>query len=247
MITRIRCLKVGQMRVPGPEVFWMDRFGKTLPLTLWMVILEGAGETVLINTGAPADDGGLLPDLEDRPPGGVLTALRAMGVEPEGVTRVIVTPLQAYAVGNLDQFPRAYLYLSRRGWIDFHAPEWAVARAARERAIPSPILVRLESDLSERLILTHDEDAVAPGVRVSWAGCHHRSSLVVWAETPTGRYAFTDAVFYGDNWLYDHPPGIAEDRAECLRVYARLRRAADHVVGLYDPAVGERYPAGIVL
>ncbi len=247
MITRIRCLRVGQMRVPGPEVLAMDRFEETLPLTLWMVILEGGGETILINTGARADDGGLLPDLRNRPRDGVLAALEDHGVKPGLVTRVIVTPLQAYAIGNLDQFPNARLYLSRRGWIDFHAPEWPVTRSDRGRAIPPPILERLESDLWERLILTRDEDVVAPGVRVSWAGCHHRSSLVVWAKTPGGRYAFTDTVFYGANLLRDQPPGVAEDRAECLRMYARLRKQAEHVVGLYDPAVSERYPDGIIL
>ena len=235
LVTKIRLLRVGRMSVPGPEVFWMERFGETLPLTLWMVVIETSDRTILINTGVPADDA-VVPELFDRIPGGSMAGLQRIGVEPNQVTDVVVTPLQAYAIGNADQFPMATIHLSRRGWIDYHAPPRPTTRETRERAIPWSVLSALSRAQWPNVHLLNDEDTiVSDAVSVSWMGCHHRSSLAIWVETSAGIYAFTDVVFHRKNLEANKSLGIGEDRYECLEAYHRLTRRADYVIGLYDP------------
>ncbi len=213
----------------------MGRFGETLPLTLWMVVIEAADRTILINTGVPSHDT-MVPELFDTFPGGSLGGLAQIGIKPSQVTDVVVTPLQAYAIGNADQFPRATIHLSRRGWIDYHAPPGVTTRESRDRAIPWPVLRVLIREQWPNVHLLEDEDTImADVVTVSWMGCHHRSSLAVWAKTSVGMYAFTDVVFYQENLTANQSLGIGEDRGECLEAYHRLTQRADTVVGLYDP------------
>lgn len=245
-------------QVPGPEVFWMGEFDKWLPLITLMGIVRGGGKTVLINSGPPFD---FVPEMnaswleffkDERAQMSVteeqrtLNALRSAGIAPEEVDYVVVTPLQAYAIGNVDLFPNAQICLSRRGWIDFHAPKHPDPR--RSMAIPDRILTHLVTDAwrQGRVRLLEDEMTLLPGIDIWYAGTHHRSSMAVNIATEKGTVVFSDAMFYYDNIESNRPLGIQESMEECLDAYARIRREADIIVPLYDPAVLVRHPDGYV-
>src|SRR5580658_6629506 len=51
----IQVLKMGQCQVPGPEIYWMSNWDTWETLYFWMVVIRGAGKTIVINTGPPPD------------------------------------------------------------------------------------------------------------------------------------------------------------------------------------------------
>ena len=256
MTYSVRVLKMGQCDVPGPEVFWMSHWGEWFTLHFYMVVIQGGGHTAIINTGPPAD---LVPLNEvwrhfagdrcqmlreeaERP----VNALQSIGIDAAEVEYVLITPLQAYATANIPLFPNATVCLSRRGWVeDYHAPAWPM-HIPRELRIPDPVMKYLQFEAPERLRLLSDEDEILPGLRAWWAGVHHRSSMAYAIDTAQGMVIATDTVFNYGNVEQNHPLGITESMDECFRTYDRLRREARIVVPLYDPAVVERHPGGVI-
>jgi glyoxylase-like metal-dependent hydrolase (beta-lactamase superfamily II) len=255
MSYEVTVLKMGQADVPGPEVYWMSHFEQWLTLYFYMVVVRGNGITAIINTGPPQD----LTDLnrlwessgearcrmvrqpEERPD----TSLARVGIHPEEVTHVLITPLQAYATGNIPMFRNAEICLSRRGWIeDFHAPRFPL-HSPRWSRIPNDVLMYLELEAYERLRLLEDEDEIAPGLRARWVGAHHRSSMAFDIITPKGHLIVSDAAFHYGNVEKPHPLGIAESLEECHFAYQRFRRA-DVFLPLYDPGVLDRHREGRV-
>jgi glyoxylase-like metal-dependent hydrolase (beta-lactamase superfamily II) len=234
----------------------MDRWEDWEQLFFYMVVIRGEGKVAIINTGPPRDLSALnarwrgvfgkrgelvrqeneLPEL----------ALSALGIKPEDVNVVMITPLQAYAIGGIPLFRNAQVCLSRRGWIeDFHAPTYEM-HVPRKLRITDDVLAYLTIEAPEKLRLLEDEDQVLPGVRAAWVGTHHRSSMVYYIETAKGRVAVTDACFKYGNIEGLHPLGVMESLPECMAAYHRIRREADAIIPLYDPEVLQRFPGGKV-
>jgi hypothetical protein len=242
---------------PGWEMFWMDANAPDEPLWLIAVVIRGNGKTVVVNTGPDPE---LLPTMnahwrnfdprhqvriaEDEL---LEPALAKVEVRLEEVDHVIVTPFQSYAIGNILRFPNAELCLSRRGWIDFHAPRWRVhPHDYRPLVIPEKILVHLVTDAWPRVCLLEDEEEIAPGLSVFWTGVHHRSSLAVKVATSAGVVIASDAFFRYENVEQNRPIGINESMEEAMVAYDRIRREADILIPLYDPRVFDRHPGGHV-
>lgn len=251
---QVDVLKMGECQVRGPEVYWMDRWDDWETLCFYMVAARGEGKTIIINTGPPRDlsalnarwtaafgERGALKRTEDELPE---RALKRLGVAPERVDYVLITPLQAYAVGNIPLFRNATVCLSRRGWIeDFHAPEYQM-HVPRKLRIPDEALAYLSIEAPEKLRLLDDEEQILPGLGAVWVGTHHRSSMAYVIETAAGTVAATDCCFKYGNVEKNHPLGIMESLPECMAAYEWLRREADIVIPLYDPEVLKRFPGG---
>jgi glyoxylase-like metal-dependent hydrolase (beta-lactamase superfamily II) len=255
MTYRVQVFKAGQADVPGPEVFWMSHWDTWETLFFYIVLIRGNGITAIVNTGPPGDLGPLneawrsfagercryIRHDEERTP----SILARAGIAPEEVDYVLLTPLQAYATANVPLFPRARICCSRRGWIEEIVAREAHFHVPRHFCVPDDVLRYMLFDAADRLTLLADEDEIAPGLSAWWAGTHHRSSMVYSVETENGRVLIGDCAFkYGN--LEGAPLGIAESLEEARTAYARIRRQADHLIPLYDPAVFERYPRGIV-
>ena len=256
MSYHVDVLKMGQCQVRGPEVYWMDRWDAWEELYFYMVLIRGEGKVAVINTGPPPD----LTALNARwtaafGPRGALVrresespemALGRMGVTPADVDLVLITPLQAYAVGNIPLFHNATVCISRRGWIeDFHAPLYEM-HVPRKLRIPDDVLAYLTLEAPERVRLLEDEDEILPGLQAFWVGTHHRSSMAYAIETSEGQVVVTDCCFKYGNIEGNHPLGIMESLPECMAAYRRIREEADIVIPLYDPEVLERFPEGQV-
>ncbi len=253
---RVRVLKMGQCEVPGPEVYWMSHWGQWEMLYFWMVVIQGGGHNILINTGPPADLTALnqvwaqavdprsqmVRREEERPE----AALGSVGLAPENIDYVLVTPLQAYATGNIPLFRRATICLSRRGWIeDFHAPRYSMHIPRRLR-IPDDVLLYLDITAPEKLHLLEEEEEILPGLRAFWAGTHHRSSMAYVISTEKGAVVASDAFFKYANVERDHALGVGESLEEGRRCYARVRQTAAITLPLYDPEVLTRHPGGVI-
>ncbi len=245
----VQVLKMGQCQVPGPEVFWMSHWDTWETLNFWMVVIRGGGKNIIVNTGPPKDLTALnaawkeaidersqmVRTDEERP----ASALARLGLKPEDIDYVLITPLQAYATGNIPLFSKSQICLSRRGWIeDFHAPKYPM-HIPRKLRIPDDVVQYLCVDAPEKLRLLADEDEVLPGIRAFWTGVHHRSSMAYVIDSTRGKIAVSDCFFTYANVEKMIPLGIMESLEECMAAYARISKEADLLLPLYDPRVPE--------
>lgn len=251
----VTTMAVGESIIPGPELYWMTSFDEWFPLTFQSVLIRGDGVVALVNTG-PAEDlepmnAGWASFLGEkarmqRADGEfILDQLAALGVRPEEITHVILTPLQLYTVSNVLAFPQARICIAKRGWVHFHTTH-EHPHDNRATSIPDEILTELVTTAWPRVRLLEDEDEIAPGLRTWWSGGHHRASLVVEVDTANGVVAISDSFFHERNVTENIPLGINEDMYEVLACYERVRRTADVVLPLYDPANFDRHPGGRV-
>ncbi|HMK38023.1 MAG TPA: hypothetical protein VK569_01705 [Bacteroidota bacterium] len=250
----VQVLKMGQCQVPGPEVYWMSNWDTWETLFFWMVVIRGGGRNIIINTGPPRDLAPLnaawkeaidersqmVRQDAERPE----AALGRIGLKPGDIDSVLITPLQAYATGNIPLFTKAEVCLSKRGWIeDFHAPRYHM-HIPRKLRIPDDVLSYLEIAAPDRLRLLEDEDEVLPGIRAFWTGVHHRSSMAYVIDTAKGSVVVSDCFFKYRNIESMIPLGIMESLEECMHAYERIRKEAGILLPLYDPLVSERLSAG---
>ena len=259
---RITALPVGESLVPAAEVYWMTKLAGWEALTFWAFLIEGGGRRALLNTGFPANlsrlhdhwtgwaravtgEEGHVPVV--RPEHRIESSLAAHGVAPADITDVLVTPLTAYATGGLAQFTQARLHFSRRGWVDFHAPDPEVPQLPRDIVFPPAVLQYLVVDAANRIALLPDETSEPlPGVRAWFCGAHHRSSMCFVVPTAVGRVAITDALFHYRNYEESIPLGLSESIEEHHRLFARLRRECDLVLPPYEPRIAERHPSLVI-
>jgi glyoxylase-like metal-dependent hydrolase (beta-lactamase superfamily II) len=251
----IQVLKMGEADVPGPEVYWMSHWGEWETLFFYMVVIRGNGVTAIVNTGPPSDLSVLnhawkqfagercqLKRLDEERPE---RALGKIGVRPEEVDYVLLTPLQAYATANLSLFPKAKICFSRRGWIEDIVARLPYVHVPRSLCISDDVLKYLIFEAWDRVRLLEDDDEICPGISAWWAGTHHRSSVVYSVASNRGTVMIGDCAFkYGN--LTGPPLGIGESLAEGDKAYRRIQSQAADFIPLYDPEVLHKYPNGIV-
>jgi len=246
----VQVVKMGECQVPGPEVYWMSHWDTWETLHFWMVVIRGGGKNIIINTGPPKDLTALndawkaaidersqmVRRDEERPE----RALARVGLSPADIDHVLITPLQAYATGNIPLFSNADICLSKRGWIeDFHAPKYHM-HIPRKLRIPDDVLHYLDVEAPNRLHLLEDEEEILPGIRAFWTGVHHRSSMAYAINTKQGTLIASDCFFKYRNVEEMLPLGIMESLEECMKAYERIKREADLLLPLYDPLVPTR-------
>ncbi len=253
MTCHVQVLKVGEVEVPAPEVYWMSHWQEWETLFFYMVVIRCGDVTAIVNTGPPADLAELnrawrafagercqMKRTEDERPE---RALAGLGIKPDQVNYVLLIPLQAYTTSNIPLFRNATICFSRRGCVEDIMARPSYVHVPRELCIPDPVLRYLLFEARDRVRLLEDEDEIEPGLRVWWAGTHHHSSMVYAIDTKAGTVMVGDCAFkYGT--LEGHPLGIAESLAEGDRAYRRIRSQAAHFIPLYDPEVLRRYPNG---
>ncbi|HTW99236.1 MAG TPA: hypothetical protein VMD59_10690 [Acidimicrobiales bacterium] len=250
----VHVAKMSQMDLPGPEVYWMSHWDEWFEAWFLMVVARNDEHVVVVNTGPPRQLAALNDLWRGFHPSGRVQMLRgeddlpdrrlaALGISPQDVDHLVITPLVGYTLGSLELFENAEIHLSRRGWIeDVFAPPYDV-HVPRSIFLPSEAESYLLGPAHDRLRLA-DEGEIVPGVRIWWAGVHHRSSLAVEIDTPKGRVIASDCGFSYGNIEGSHYLGVGESYAEAMVAYKKVRDRADIIVPLYDKAVFDRYPGG---
>jgi glyoxylase-like metal-dependent hydrolase (beta-lactamase superfamily II) len=253
----IQAFNAGTFWVPGPEVYWMERWNQREEMNVIIYLVRGGGENILINTGPPQDLTVLnqawekffgYPEAKITRSDAQLpqNILRSQALDVGDISKVIVTPLQAYATANIHLFRNAEICISRKGWIeDFQAPYYHL-HVPRHLRIPAEVNNYLQNEGWEKVRLLQDEDQVLPGSRVFWAGVHHRSSLAVCIETECGPVILTDCFFKYGNIEQGHYLGVMESMMEADATWSRIRREATIFASIYDPEVFVRHPGGIL-
>ncbi len=256
MTFSLQVLKMGECDVAGPEVFWMSHWHEWVTLHFWMVVIRGPGVTAIVNTGPPSDladlnarwhaafgaRGEMRREERERP----LNALAGLGVRPEDVTHVLVTPLQSYATANIQLFPNARVCLSKRDWIeDFHAEKFPM-HVSRWHRIPRDTLQYLMFEGWERVHLLEDEDEVVLVYAPSGSGCTTARRCVTSSTRREARWRSATRVFTYRNLEAGEPLGAQESLEEFHRACARIKRESTLFIPLYEPEVWRRHPGGRV-
>ena len=255
MTYTIQAFNAGTFWVPGPEVYWMSGWGQREEMNTIIYLVRGGDQNILINTGPPRDltilnaawrsffgyPEAQIARSDDQLPENIL---KSQGLTPVEISTVIVTPLQAYATANIHLFRNSKICLSKKGWIeDFQAPYYHL-HVPRHLRIPPEVNHYLQNEGWETLRLLADEEEICPGIRVFWAGVHHRSSIVVCIETKSGTVAITDCFFKFGNIEQGHYLGVMESMMEADATWERIRKESDVALSIYDPEIFVRYPDG---
>jgi glyoxylase-like metal-dependent hydrolase (beta-lactamase superfamily II) len=257
MTYTVRAFNAGTFWVPGPEVYWMHGWDTREEMNTIIFLVQGGGRNILINTGPPRDLTVLnqawlnffgYPEAQITRSDGQLpeNILRSHGLTPDDISTVIVTPLQAYATANIHLFRNAEICISRKGWIeDFQAPYYHL-HVPRHLRVPPEVNHYLQNEGWEKLRLLAEEEEVMPGIRVFWAGVHHRSSMAVCIETGSGTAVITDSFFKYGNIEQGHYLGVMESMMEADATWRRIRAEGKLIASIYDPEVFRRYRGGLL-
>lgn len=256
---RVDILKLGTFTAcPGAQLYWMSNLSddEWEPLAVYAMLIRGGGRTMLVNSGPPLDaleglnaiwmsgtNGRQRLDVTEEDY--VENRLGALGVRCEDVDTLVLTPLQSYATGGLDKFPRALICANRYGWGELFAPRWKPHPHDKLHMCIIPRLIcHLFTEAWERMTMMENEHELAPGVSAFWTGVHHRSSIAVRVPTGEGAVIFSDCFFRYENITQNRILGINENMYEALAAYERIRNSADILVPMYDLRVLEDHPGG---
>ena len=266
----VQVLKLGQVEVPVPQVLFLTGFDQWCTLNFYMVVATEGNKVVVVNTGLPDD----LTDInkfwevsfgtpygqrtqivredQERP----IEALAAIGISPNDVDHVVVTPMMAYSAAHLTAFPEAVYWLSKKGFVNRVIPDKGVVKVRGGDAPPianyrAPIDIFIPPDQLHHLLYDAyhrvnfvDEAVIEPGLSIWWAGVHHKGSLAVEIDSTAGTVIASDAFFYYENVENNHYLGVGESYDQAMETYEKVRQRADHIIPMHDPKVLDRYPGG---
>ena len=91
-------------------------------------------------------------------------ALETVGLTPDDITHVLLTPLELYTTGTLHKFRSAQICIAKRGWVHFHTTH-DHPHDDRWRSIPKDTLVDLVTDSWDRVRLLREGPGDGPAYR----------------------------------------------------------------------------------
>lgn len=254
----IKAIRYCEQRVPGPQMFFMSRWGEWLTADFFLFLLRrDDGAVVLVDTGVRDVDeiqplvvagvgyeGRFRMDMATQ---NIPLLLRQEGVDPADVTAVLLTHLHYDHCSNARLFPNARFVVSRTGWhLTLDPPHPALTP---DVLFPRDVLAYFANEARDRLILADDEAPdLLPGIGAFYIGGHTMCSQAFTVQTKEGIAIFPgDTVFYYENLEKNHPVGLAVNIVECYQAMDRIRQEADIMVPPHDPALLEKYPDGVIV
>jgi glyoxylase-like metal-dependent hydrolase (beta-lactamase superfamily II) len=213
-----------------------------MPMDYFVWLIRDAKRSILVDTGFTRDTAARRGRRFLRCPS---DTLRALGVEPDAITDVIVTHLHYDHAGNFGLFPNATFHVQDLE-MQFATGRHMCERAQRESYEADDVMALVREVHRGRVRFHDGTDELAPDVRLHLVGGHTLGLQVVTVGTARGCVVVaSDASHYYANMLTRRPFPIVYDVEAMVCGWDRLQALAespDHVVPGHDPEVLRRYP-----
>jgi len=205
-------------------------------------LLQGEGETILVDTGFAPEAGTRRGRTCLCEP---LAALGLLGVEPADVSTLVLTHLHYDHTGAIDAFPQAQLTVQRRE-LDFWTGPLAVRAQFASIVEPAEIEAVARAHAEGRVRVLDGEEEIAPGIVALDVGGHSPGQQVTVVDSAAGPVVLaSDAIHFYEELERDRPFDVLVDLAEMYAGYDTLRRLAAEpraaLVAGHDPLVLERF------
>ncbi len=213
------------------------------PLAYFVWVVRGPQGTVVVDTGFDPVMAQKRGRTVVHPVG---EGLRAMGVDPDQVSDIVVTHLHYDHAGNHALFPRARYHLQDAEMA--YATGRCMCHAHARVPFEADDVAAMVRKVYDGRVVFHDgQDELVPGVTLHRIGGHSRGLQVLRVQTRRGHVVLASDASH----LYSHFQAgrvfpIVDSVGDVLEGYATLRRLAAsdaHVIPGHDPRVCQRYPA----
>lgn len=241
---KIYMISFGRCDRRRPENFYGgDPHDGEMHIQYFNWVVTNGQRTFVVDTGFDAATAARRKRELVRPVG---DGLKAVGVNPDEVTDVIVTHLHYDHAGNHDLLPRARYHLQ-----DCEM-QFATGRCMCHHLLQHPFeeedVVQMVRKVYAGRVEFHDGSSeLAPGVSVHRVGGHSKGLQVVRVNTARGPVVLaSDAAHYYEHIEKDRAFAVFENLGDLLEGYRTVRKLAPsmkHIVPGHDPDVFNRYPA----
>ena len=220
-----------------------DDHDTDMPLDYFVWAIVGDAKTYVLDTGFDPDVARRRGRVTTRP---IAEGLKAVGVDAETVTDVIISHMHYDHAGNLGLFPNARFHLqdAEMAYCTGRCMCHGVMRGAFEADNVASMVHRV----FEGRVEFHDGDCeFAPGITLHKLGGHTKGLQVARVKTERGFVVLaSDATHLYANLELGHPfPVLLDvgDYMEGLKTLRRLASSPDHIIPGHDPKVLRQYPA----
>jgi len=221
---------------------YMTDPGKKQELAVPSFLIRGGGYNILVDTGGPLPEATApwhLPyevNADETMP----AQLARYGVKPEDIDLIIFTHLHWDHCYNVELFPRAHFFVTRREL------EYAKDPLPRQEWMyDSPRSGVRPPYLDIDFHFTEDEQEIVPGIRVFLTPGHAPGHQSVAVETVAGRYILAgDIAPLYENWEKRIPSGMLMNLEECYKSFQRIEKMGGTVIPAHDPQLFSRAVVG---
>jgi glyoxylase-like metal-dependent hydrolase (beta-lactamase superfamily II) len=246
---RVAAVRYGTRVCRRSEAFFRyDRYGESdgdadfrLDYFFW-IILSGS-EVILMDTGFDDVVGVrrgrtvVVPALE---------GLRRAGVEPEQVSKILLSHMHYDHTGNLKAFPHAEIIVQKRELDFWKSPYCSKTHFVHEME-PVDLELIFEAERSGRLYTVDGDATVAPGIAVKLMVGHTVGLQMVVVERAAGPVILAaDSVHHYEEMEKERPFSVFSDLVGMYRNFDTIRAMlADRpgtLVPGHDPEVTRRFP-----
>lgn len=214
-----------------------------MPIEYFNWVIQNSERTFVVDTGFDQPTANRRKRELLKPVG---EGLKAVGVDPDNVSDVIITHMHYDHAGNHDLLPRA------RYHVQACEMAFATGPCMCHRLLQHPyeeedVVQMVRRVFAGRVEFYDGEREVAPGITVHKVGGHARGLQILRVNTERGPVVLAgDASHYYEHIENDRAFSTFENLSDLLEGYRTIRRLAPsmkHIVPGHDPKVFERYPA----
>jgi len=232
----------GRLKSSGAFLMWLKDWDKEAERSFYFWCLKSPKETVIVDSGvspALAAEKGMPAYVNP------VELLARIDVRAEEVKHLVLTHIHWDHAGGLNLFPRAQVYV-QEDELGFWLHNPLSGRPPFSFFSNESVLAELRAlDKADRLILTHGDREILPGIECLLAPGHSKALQAVAVDTDNGTAILgSDAAHVFRNYQEDWPSALCIDLVAWMQTYDKLRARVSLPQLLFpghDPAMTDNY------